>query len=66
MTPISWEEQGVIFSHNKKIMKKLENTLSVIVIIGLVCMLLYSLTSCARKGYGCHGRGRIITRVPSY
>lgn len=46
-------------------MKKLENTLSVIVIIGLVCMLLYSLTSCARKGYGCHGRGRIMTRVPS-
>lgn len=45
-------------------MKKVfEKTLATIVTIALVIMLVYGLSSCARNGYGCHGRGKLMTRV---
>lgn len=44
-------------------MKSLQNFLAGMITAALICMLLYGLTSCARNGYGCHGRGKIITRV---
>ena len=36
-------------------MRKLENFLTGIVLVGLVCMLIFALTSCSHKGYGCKG-----------
>jgi hypothetical protein len=31
--------------------------------IALVLILVLALSSCARNGYGCHGRSKIMTRV---
>ena len=39
------------------IMKKISYVLTVMVLVVLV------MTSCARTGYGCHGRSKIMTRV---
>jgi hypothetical protein len=44
-------------------MKTLEKLLAGIVLGGLICMLLFALSSCATNGYGCHGRSKIMTRV---
>lgn len=39
---------------NKNFMKQIKNFLSGMIIGGLICMLVYGLTSC-RTGYGCRG-----------
>lgn len=44
-------------------MKKLETFLAGMVIAGLICMVVYGLTSCTTTGYGCHGNTKCITRV---
>jgi hypothetical protein len=44
-------------------MKKLENLLAGMIIGGLICMLVFALTSCSTTGYGCKGRSKCMTRV---
>ena len=35
-----------------------------LLVVMLVIMLVAMLSSCATNGYGCKGRGKLITRVP--
>lgn len=35
-----------------------------IIVMALAMFALLALTSCATNGYGCKGRGKLITRVP--
>jgi len=37
-------------------MKTVEKFLAGVITGGAICMLLFALTSCSRKGYGCKGR----------
>jgi len=32
-------------------------------LLGIIILLLLGISSCSRDGYGCHGRGKYITRV---
>lgn len=34
-----------------------------LLLIGTLAFLILAMASCSASGYGCHGRGKIITRV---
>ena len=47
-------------------MKKLENLLAGVIIGGLICMLVFAMTSCRTSGYGCKGNSRSMTGEGHY
>lgn len=42
---------------------KLIKNMKKVIVMAVLALFVMSLYSCARNGYGCHGRGKIMTRV---